>query len=93
MVEKNAKTGKPLNGFELAERDLHIRGAGEFLGKEQSGETELRIVNLADADKTLIDETRVEADALLESDPQLERPEHALLAAAVDELWRRYAQA
>jgi len=93
MVEKNAKTGRPLNGFELAERDLHIRGAGEFLGKEQSGETELRIVNLADADKTLIDETRVEADDLLEKDPQLERPEHALLAAAVDELWRRYAQA
>jgi ATP-dependent DNA helicase RecG len=93
MVEKNAKTGKPLNGFELAERDLHIRGAGEFLGREQSGETELRIVNLADADKTLVDETRVEADALLEKDPQLERPEHALLAAAVDELWRRYAQA
>jgi hypothetical protein len=50
-------------------------------------------VNLADADKTLIDETRVEADALLDKDPQLEGPDHALLAAAVDELWRRYAQA
>ena len=93
MTERNAKTGEPLNGFELAERDLHIRGAGEFLGKEQSGESELRIVNLADADKTLVDETRVEADVLLANDPQLERPEHAALAAAVDELWRRYAQA
>jgi ATP-dependent DNA helicase RecG len=91
MTEKNAKTGEPLNGFELAKRDLEIRGAGEFLGKRQSGESELRIVDLADADQTLIDETAVEADELLANDPQLERPEHAALAVAVDELWRRYA--
>ena len=84
-------TEGPLDGFDLAERDLRIRGAGQFLGKEQSGESELRIVNLADADPDLIDETRVEADHLLEEDPQLERPEHAALAEAVDELWRRYA--
>ena len=91
MVEKNAKTGEPLNGFELARRDLEIRGAGEFLGKQQSGESELRIVDLADADQTLIDETAVEADQLLGKDAELQRPEHAALAAAVDDLWRRYA--
>jgi ATP-dependent DNA helicase RecG len=91
MIEKNPQTGESLNGFELAKRDLEIRGAGEFLGKRQSGESELRIVDLADADRTLIDETAVEADELLAKDPQLERPEHAALAAAVDELWRRYA--
>jgi ATP-dependent DNA helicase RecG len=91
MVEKNPKTGEPLNGFELARRDLEIRGAGEFLGKQQSGESELRIVDLADADQTLIDETAVEADQLLGKDAELQRPEHAALAAAVDELWRRYA--
>ena len=93
MTEISGRTGKPLNGFELADRDLHIRGAGQFLGKEQSGESELRIVDLADAEPGLIDETRVEADRLLAEDPQLERPEHAGLNAAVDALWRRYAQA
>jgi len=93
MTEVSARTGKPLNGFELADRDLKIRGAGQFLGKEQSGENELRIVDLADADPELIDETRVEADALLAADPLLERPEHALLNAAVDQLYRRFAQA
>ena len=82
---------RALNGFELAKRDLEIRGAGEFLGKRQSGESELRIVDLADADPALIDETAAEADALLATDPQLERPEHSGLAAAVDELWRRFA--
>ena len=93
MTERNQRTGKPLDGFELAQRDLEIRGAGEFLGKAQSGENELRIVDLADADPMLLDETAAEADALLAKDPQLERPEHALLAAAVEDLWRRYALA
>ena len=94
MTEMSTRTGKPLNGFELAMRDLAIRGAGQFLGTEQSGlENELRIVNMADVDPRLLDETAIEADALLASDPQLERPEHALLAAAVDDLWRRYALA
>jgi len=91
MTERDPKTGEALDGFELAKRDLEIRGAGEFLGKEQSGESELRIVDLADADPALIDETAAEADALLGQDPQLESPEHAALATAVDELWRRYA--
>ncbi len=83
----------PLDGFDLAKRDLEIRGAGEFLGKRQSGESELRIVDLADVDPALIDETSAEADRLLADDPQLERPEHAALAGAVEELWRRYALA
>jgi ATP-dependent DNA helicase RecG len=93
MTARDDKTGKPLDGFQLAQRDLEIRGAGEFLGKEQSGESELRIVNYADVDPELVDETAAEADALLAKDPQLERPEHALIAAAVEELWRRYALA
>ncbi len=84
-------TEVPLDGFDLAKRDLDIRGAGEFLGKRQSGESELRIVDLADVDPALIDESAAEADALLAADPQLERPEHAALAAAVDDLWRRFA--
>ena len=91
MVEQ--KDGRPLNGFELAERDLAIRGAGEFLGERQSGVPELRIVDLADVDPRLIDETAGEAELILRNDPDLARPEHMLLAAAVDQLWRRYALA
>ena len=91
MVEQ--KEGRPLNGFELAMRDLEIRGAGEFLGTRQSGAPELRIVDLADVDPQLIDETAREADRTLAGDPSLERPDHELLAGAVDQLWRRYALA
>ncbi len=91
MVEQ--KDGKPLDGFALAQRDLEIRGAGEFLGDEQSGVDELRIVDLKDVDPRLARETAEDADAILASDPTLELPEHAGLAVAVEALWRRYALA
>ncbi|MHB8631917.1 MAG: helicase-related protein, partial [Candidatus Limnocylindria bacterium] len=91
MVER--KDGKPLDGFALAQRDLEIRGAGEFLGDEQSGVDELRIVDLKDVDPRLARETAEDADAILAADPTLERHEHAGLAAAVEALWRRYALA
>lgn len=96
MVEtKRAADGRqvPLDGFDLARRDLEIRGAGEFLGARQSGVPELRIVDLADVDPRLIDETAEEADLITKLDPVLEQPEHAELARAVDQLWRRYALA
>jgi ATP-dependent DNA helicase RecG len=94
MTEKKAGTHRPLDGFDLAKRDLQIRGAGEFLGKRQSGEgNELRIVDMADLDPVLLEETTVEADRILAADPQLERPEHASLEHAVADLWRRYALA
>jgi ATP-dependent DNA helicase RecG len=91
MVEK--KDGRPIDGFELAKRDLEIRGAGEFLGARQHGVPELRIVNLADVDPDLISETAEEADRVLAADPGLARSEHAELLRAVDQLWRRYALA
>jgi ATP-dependent DNA helicase RecG len=94
MTEKRPGTDIPLDGFDLAKRDLQIRGAGEFLGKRQSGEgNELRIVDMADVDPVLLEETTVEADRILAADPQLEQPEHALLEQAVAALWRRYALA
>ena len=91
MTER--KDGKPLDGFDLANRDLEIRGAGEFLGDEQHGISELRIVDLSDVDPRLARETAEDADAILALDPTLERPEHAGLAAGVEALWRRYALA
>ena len=91
MIEQ--RDGKALDGFALAERDLEIRGAGEFLGDEQSGVGELRIVDLNDVDPRLNRETSEDADTILASDPELELPEHGGLAAAVEALWRRYALA
>lgn len=94
MTETKPDSDEPLDGFDLAKRDLQIRGAGEFLGKRQSGEgNELRIVDLADVDPVLMEETNLEADRILAADAELERPEHASLEQAVADLWRRYALA
>ncbi|HET9977736.1 MAG TPA: ATP-dependent DNA helicase RecG [Burkholderiaceae bacterium] len=57
------------DGFEIARRDLAIRGPGEFLGARQSGDTLLRFADLA-SDTALIDAARAAAQALLEQQPQ-----------------------
>jgi ATP-dependent DNA helicase RecG len=56
------------DGFEIARRDLEIRGPGEFLGARQSGEAMLRFASLEN-DGWLIDPARAAADAMLKSFP------------------------
>ena len=62
------------DGFELAQRDLELRGPGELYGLRQSGAS-VRVAALLDAQ--LIDLTRREAEALLSADPDLEAGEHS----------------
>jgi len=95
MTERAEKDGRErlLNGFELAQRDLEIRGPGQFLGQEQSGfADQLRVVDLTDIDPRLLEDVGEEVDRVIQSDPELELPEHEGLRGAVDDLWRRYAQ-
>jgi ATP-dependent DNA helicase RecG len=75
------------DGFELAEEDLRLRGPGEYFGTRQSGLPDLKVARLTDV--ALIEQARAEATRMLEADPELERPEHAALAARVRELWGR----
>ncbi len=69
------------DGFELAEADLELRGPGDLFGTAQSGLPNLRVASLLDA--PLIDAARREAEALLDDDPDLARPEHHALRYAV----------
>ncbi len=55
------------DGFEIARRDLEIRGPGEFLGARQSGEAMLRFADL-EQDQWLIDKARHVAQHLLHND-------------------------
>ena len=59
------------DGFELAEVDLELRGAGELLGTRQSGLTDFRFARLV-ADRPLLELARVEADALVDYDGPLD---------------------
>jgi len=66
------------DGFYIAEQDLRLRGPGELRGTRQSGMPDLRLGDLA-SDQAIIEQSRVLAQAILEADPYLEQPEHALL--------------
>jgi ATP-dependent DNA helicase RecG len=70
------------DGFKLAEIDLELRGEGEMLGTRQSGLAQFRVARLPE-DAELLDGARRIAAALLEADPELVLPEHALLDWAV----------
>ncbi|AGK05605.1 ATP-dependent DNA helicase RecG [Meiothermus ruber DSM 1279] len=66
------------DGFYIAEQDLRLRGPGELRGTRQSGMPDLRLGDLA-SDQAIIEQSRALAKAILEADPYLEQPEHALL--------------
>lgn len=59
------------NGFELAERDLKLRGPGEFLGEIQTGMPDLAMKALQNPE--LVKEARDEAVRVLKNDPALTR--------------------
>ena len=60
------------DGFEIARRDLMMRGPGEFLGARQSGVPLLRFADLQ-RDAQLVEQARAAATELLIEDPELAR--------------------
>ncbi len=73
------------DGFVLADKDLQMRGPGEFLGTRQSGFPDLPLA--MSADTRLLHEVRTEAESLLKEDPALGAPTHRLLAKQVEKVW------
>jgi ATP-dependent DNA helicase RecG len=76
------------DGFMIAERDLEIRGPGEFLGTRQSGLPELRVAHLI-RDQRVLAEARREAFALVAEDPHLSHPDHEALRQALMHRWQQ----
>ena len=74
------------DGFEIARRDLELRGPGEFFGARQHGLPELRLADLA-ADADLLAQTRAAAAAIAEEDPALALPAHQNLKKACEKLF------
>jgi ATP-dependent DNA helicase RecG len=72
------------NGFELAEYDLALRGAGELYGAKQWGVSDIAMEALKNV--KMVEAARSEAQALIEKDPELKKyPLLATLAKEVDE--------
>ncbi|MCA9803689.1 MAG: ATP-dependent DNA helicase RecG, partial [Cyanobacteria bacterium HKST-UBA02] len=62
---------KTNDGFVVAEKDLEIRGPGEFLGYKQSGLPDLILADLVN-DATILEDARNTAIAVIKTDPELE---------------------
>lgn len=80
---------KTTDGFKIAEFDLEMRGPGEFMGTKQSGLSGFKLANLV-RDMMILQEAREAAFEILKQDPQLKKPEHALLR---EELLREHGPA
>ncbi len=83
------------DGFKLAEIDLELRGEGELAGVRQSGMAAFRFARLPE-DADLLDRARLHGSRIVDEDPDLAEPEHALLDLALQgtaELTRRQEMA
>ena len=73
------------NGFELAQKDLAIRGPGEVMGQKQSGIPDLVMASLADT--KLVESSRAAAKGVLTNDPNLSK--HPQLRSRIADFNRR----
>ncbi len=77
------------DGFVIAQKDLEMRGAGDFFGTRQHGLPPMKLADLA-GDTRVLEQARRAADALLTDDPELVRePE---LRARVEKLFAQYGE-
>ena len=73
------------DGFKIAEKDLEIRGPGEFLGSRQSGLPSFKIAHII-RDAKLLSLAKKAAFDLVSKDPQLKAPEHKKIKNKFKEL-------
>ena len=62
------------DGFEIAEEDLNIRGAGEVLGRKQSGLPSFKLADLS-FDSDLLEDARKSVLKIIDKNPKLKNEE------------------
>ncbi len=70
------------NGFEIADADLKLRGAGDIMGTQQSGTVDLNLVNLV-TDTQILETARNIVIKILDKDPQLTSAIHEPITSFV----------
>jgi len=71
--ERIATMVRTNNGFEIAEADLRLRGAGDIMGTQQSGTLDFNLVNLV-TDTQILETARNIVIKILDKDPELKAP-------------------
>jgi ATP-dependent DNA helicase RecG len=74
---------KTSNGFEIAAKDLKLRGPGNIEGLEQSGILDLKLADIV-KDEDLLMKAREACYKILEYDPKLESPDHIILKKYIE---------
>ncbi len=72
------------NGFEIAEKDLELRGPGDIEGTRQSGMLNFRLASIVE-DKAMLEVARSLAIKLLEEDADLSSAENLPLKKFLEE--------
>ncbi len=72
------------DGFVISEKDMELRGTGEFFGTRQHGIPEFKIANLFE-DIVTLKSVQAIANKIIEDDPKLEKDKNKLLRNIVDE--------
>ena len=86
VIERLKIMEKSNNGFEIAEKDLELRGPGDFFGIRQSGLPEFKLADLL-KDMKVLQITQVAVKELLQNDRLLEKDENKILK---DEIYNEY---
>ncbi|VAW71167.1 ATP-dependent DNA helicase RecG, partial [hydrothermal vent metagenome] len=60
---------KTNSGFEIARKDLHLRGPGEVLGTKQTGLVQLKIADIV-RDEYLLSDVKRAAQQMIKSSPE-----------------------
>jgi len=81
------------SGFEIAEKDLELRGPGDIEGTRQSGALNLRLADLV-KDKSILEAAKSYAEATVQQDPELVSAEnlrlkHYLMSLKGKTAWSR----
>ena len=77
------------DGFEIAEKDLELRGPGDFFGTRQHGIPALRMANLY-RDRDLLAEVQNCLEKILSKDPELSHPENRAIRASIQARYGMY---
>ncbi len=88
VAKQRAEIMKSTNdGFVIAEKDLELRGPGEFFGTRQHGLPELKLADLVKHIK-ILQVVKEEAENVLKNDFLMEQPEHIELSYQIDRIFR-----
>ncbi|MGP1442294.1 MAG: ATP-dependent DNA helicase RecG [Anaerovoracaceae bacterium] len=94
LVDKNQELGykraeviaSTTDGFEISDKDLEMRGPGDFFGTRQHGTANLQLADLS-RHAGILNELRGKVKEILQEDPVLAKPENRLLAEGVNRIF------